>query len=190
MPEIQVTDDQLERLDALREELAAEVVGKYGHVRRRDAVEYLLDQHAEGTESGGTAGEAPGGDGDAVDPSSPTSGAGSGPGPGSDPGSGSGSGTDASPAESRGERGDETRVVPEGNGAGADADAAGGAGAEGDDDGGAMLDAMMNLLSEHEDKWREASGGDARYEVDLPDGSTDQARTKDDVRALLFEHYR
>jgi hypothetical protein len=48
---------------------------------------------------------------------------------------------------------------------------------------------MMNLLSAHDDKWREASG-DARYEVDLPDGNVESARTKDDVRALLFKHYR
>ncbi|MFC7176684.1 hypothetical protein [Halosegnis marinus] len=48
---------------------------------------------------------------------------------------------------------------------------------------------MMNLLDEHDDKWRE-SGGDEPYEVDLPDGSTETARTQDDVRGLLFRHYR
>ncbi len=58
--------------------------------------------------------------------------------------------------------------------------------ASGEDD--EQLNAMLSLLDTHEEKWREASG-DARYEVTLPDGSTEQARTKDDVRALLFKHY-
>ena len=39
--------------------------------------------------------------------------------------------------------------------------------AEGDGDD--QLDEMLSLLDTHEDKWREADG-DARYEVDLPDG--------------------
>ncbi|MDZ5812205.1 hypothetical protein U4E84_12720 [Halorubrum sp. AD140] len=61
--------------------------------------------------------------------------------------------------------------------------------ATGDEDGGAgQLDAMMSLLDTHADKWREADG-DARYEVDLPDGGVETARTKDDVRALLFRNY-
>ncbi|WP_435074642.1 hypothetical protein [Halorubrum sp. HHNYT27] len=57
-----------------------------------------------------------------------------------------------------------------------------------DDAGASQLDAMMSLLDTHEDKWREADG-DARYEVDLPDGDVETARTKDDVRALLFRNY-
>lgn len=55
--------------------------------------------------------------------------------------------------------------------------------------GGGQLNAMLSLLDTHDDKWREADG-DARYEVTLPDGTTETARTKDDVRALLFQHYR
>lgn len=58
--------------------------------------------------------------------------------------------------------------------------------AETDSDG--QLTAMLNLLETHRDKWREADG-DARYEVELPDGSSETARTKDDVRATLFKHY-
>jgi hypothetical protein len=168
MPEIEVTNDQLERLDALREELASEVVGKYGHVRRRDAVEYLLDQHAGGGEDGdGSVADATAGDGGAGS-DTPV-----------DAGSHSEAGDGATPASTPGGRAD-----------GEDGDAAA-AGADGEtDDDGAMLDAMMNLLDEHDDRWREASDGDARYEVDLPDGSTERARTKDDVRALLFEHHR
>ena len=59
---------------------------------------------------------------------------------------------------------------------------------EGDAGGSDQLNAMMSLLDTHGDKWREADG-DARYEVDLPDGSVETARTKDDVRALLFRNY-
>lgn len=54
---------------------------------------------------------------------------------------------------------------------------------------GDKLEEMMNLLETHRDKWREASG-EAPYEVDLPDGDVEPARTKDDVRALLFRHYQ
>ena len=59
---------------------------------------------------------------------------------------------------------------------------------EGDAGGSDQLNAMMSLLDTHGGKWREADG-DARYEVDLPDGSVETARTKDDVRALLFRNY-
>jgi hypothetical protein len=48
---------------------------------------------------------------------------------------------------------------------------------------------MLNLLEEHDGKWREADD-DARYEVDLPDGGTEMARTRDDVKAVLFKHHR
>ncbi len=50
------------------------------------------------------------------------------------------------------------------------------------------LNEMLDLLDTHSDKWG-SSNGDARYEVELPDGSVESARTKDDVRALLFRHY-
>jgi hypothetical protein len=55
--------------------------------------------------------------------------------------------------------------------------------------GGDLPSDPMNLLADHEDVWREGRG-DARYEVELPDGSVEEARTRGDVRALLFEHYR
>lgn len=58
-----------------------------------------------------------------------------------------------------------------------------------DDNGGdRQLNAMLSLLETHSDKWQSADG-DARYEVKLPDGSVESARTKDDVRATLFKHY-
>lgn len=70
-----------------------------------------------------------------------------------------------------------------------DGDDAGAAGdSDGDDAGASQLNAMMSLLDTHADKWREGDG-DARYEVDLPDGDVETARTKDDVRALLFRNY-
>jgi hypothetical protein len=59
-------------------------------------------------------------------------------------------------------------------------------GSEAGDDG--QLNAMLSLLETHSDKWHSADG-DARYEVELPDGSVESARTKDDVRATLFKHY-
>jgi hypothetical protein len=63
---------------------------------------------------------------------------------------------------------------------------AGGASSNG---GGSQLQAMMSLLKTHDDKWRKASSGDAPYEVDLPDGGTETARTKDDVKRILFTNY-
>jgi hypothetical protein len=53
--------------------------------------------------------------------------------------------------------------------------------------GGDPLAAANQMLREHDDKWRE--GSDEPYEVDLPDGRTESARTRDDVRQLLFRHY-
>ena len=47
---------------------------------------------------------------------------------------------------------------------------------------------LLNLLERHDDKWQEADG-DERYEVELENGSVETARTKDDVKAILFEHY-
>ena len=57
-------------------------------------------------------------------------------------------------------------------------------------DGADRLQAMMNLLDTHDDKWETSDADDEKYVVTLPDGETERARTKDDVRALLFRHYR
>ncbi|RCU45923.1 hypothetical protein DU504_00560 [Haloplanus salinus] len=152
MPEIEITPEQEERLRALQEDIARDVVGKYGHVRPRDAVEYLLDRHADDEESDVAASAAePGPDGADADDGS----------------------ADASAATTR---------VGADDGESTDGEA----GSGGDD---AMLNEMMSLLDTHGDKWGESSG-DERYQVDLPDGSTEQVRTKDDVKALLFKHYR
>ena len=55
-------------------------------------------------------------------------------------------------------------------------------------DSNAILSAANQLLNNHDDKWRKGSGEEP-YEVDLPDGSTADVRTKDDVKQLLFKHY-
>ncbi|WP_248896991.1 hypothetical protein [Haloplanus halobius] len=161
MPDIEITPEQEERLRALQEEIARDVVGKYGHVRPRDAVEYLLDRYEN---DDATA------DVDTVEPVNETG-----------DGTGDADESNADDATSSGDATDGTdataRVVSEGDD---DADAGG-------DD--AMLDEMMNLLDTHDDKWGESSG-DERYAVELPDGSSEQVRTKDDVKALLFKHYR
>lgn len=71
----------------------------------------------------------------------------------------------------------------------ADAEADRGDGPDGQGEaGGDQLTATLNLLETHDDKWSQADG-DARYEVELPDGSVETARTKDDVRAVLFKNY-
>lgn len=64
--------------------------------------------------------------------------------------------------------------------------AAGAPGGGGDSD--AVLSAANQLLNTHDGKWRKGSGEEP-YEVDLPDGSTADVRTKDDVKQLLFKHY-
>ena len=155
MPDIEITPEQEERLRALQEDIARDVVGKYGHVRPRDAVEYLLDRYE--------------------DDGKPAEG-----------------GAETTPDDAGTTNGATARVVTE-DGDPADGDDATDETADGDDgdSGGndAMLNEMMSLLDTHSDKWGDSSG-DERYAVDLPDGSTEQVRTKDDVKALLFKHYR
>jgi hypothetical protein len=181
MPEIRVTEDQLERLDEVRAELADEVVGKYGHVRPQDAIEYLLDCHTEDPADGAAAAEGAAGTGATVTTGGTTDVALE---PGDAGGALDGGASTGDDVDGAGGTGDDADDADD---AGTDdADVAGGAGGG----SGGMLDAMMNLLSAHDDKWREAGGGDSRYEVDLPDGTTEPARTQDDVRALLFKHYR
>jgi len=78
----------------------------------------------------------------------------------------------------------------------ADANEDGGGAADGDtvgnaestsDGPGSVLSAANQLLDTHDGKWRE--GDTEPYEVDLPDGTTEKVRTKDDIRGLLFKHY-
>lgn len=175
MPELEITEEQAAFLDSLRGALAEEVVGPYGNVRRQDALQFLIDHCDEPAQlvEDGAAGSMP------------------------DPGQGGTGTTDAKPDDDADEdAGDDADAEEADDEADDDADedeAAGGGGPPmptPGGDGDEMLDEMMNLLEEHDDKWSEADSGDAKYEVELPDGGTEQAPTKDDVRALLFKNYR
>ncbi|MFC5970598.1 hypothetical protein ACFPYI_04565 [Halomarina salina] len=91
------------------------------------------------------------------------------------------------------EDGDETEAGDEGDDSAeeenAGEDSESGSSFDSDTGGNDRLQAMMNLLETHDDKWRE-DDGEARYEIDLPDGSTETVQTRDDVRAVLFKNYR
>ncbi|MFB6131213.1 MAG: hypothetical protein ABEJ28_10375 [Salinigranum sp.] len=169
MPEIRITGEQSERLGDLQDRIERRLVGKYGHVRPQDAIEYLLDRYeaddlsdevlAAGIDAGGDADSTAGAAADVDDAAA--------------------AGADA--------EGDDADADDGATAGGATDDAGDGAEAAG---GAAMLDSMMNLLDANAEKWGEAESSDERYEVELPDGTTESARTKDDVRALLFKHYR
>jgi hypothetical protein len=227
MPELSVTEEQLERLEALRAELEAAFVEGYGHVRRRDAVDYLLDTHTppveervrsaldrtvrdeegaidypalqsiarntEGVKGSGMpaeemyeavleakVGEAEAEAGRPVDV-------------GADPVEGGAEEVDTD------EGGAEEVDADEGDDSGAngssgteptnDEEERGSVAGDASSNGGSQLQRMMGLLNTHDDKWRKAESGDAPYEVDLPDGGTEAARTKDDVKRILFTNY-
>ena len=160
MPEIEITADQQEYLEDLRSELEDDIVGPYGHVRISDAVQYLIDDH-DGTLDDVLA-EGTGG----VEES--------------DDGSGD---TEDEPETEDAETDEESDDADEDEADDEDANDE-----DESDSGEDRLSAMMSLLDTHDDKWRETEG-DARYEVDLPDGTTEDAGTKDDVRAVLFKNY-
>ncbi|MEF8840375.1 MAG: hypothetical protein V5A62_01945 [Haloarculaceae archaeon] len=251
MPELSVTEEQLERIEGLRADLEAAFVEGYGHVRRRDAVDYLLDTHAppveervrsaldrtvrdeegaidypalqsvarntEGVKGSGMTAEemyeavleakvreaeaghpvdvgAGSGDRTEADASGGVDDPGADGAPGADGGGGSiDAGTDTA-------EGDTDEVDdPEADGSEAD-DSSGTESTDGEEkpgsvagdaasNGGSQLQQMMSLLNTHDDKWRTAESGDAPYEVDLPDGGTKSARTKDDVKRILFTNY-
>lgn len=194
MPEISLTDDQRARLEEVRRDVEAAFVDTYGHARMEDAVEYLLDTYTppDDREDDDTpvaydriaTAEYPALQRVASDvPGVP------------------GSGIDAD--EMRGkllaELGPEKFTAKLGCENQADSkdstddsddasDADFDESADDDTGGGDLLSTANQLLDEHDDKWREGEG-DAPYEVDLPDRSTESARTKDDVRQLLFRHY-
>lgn len=159
MPDVSLTEEQLDRLDAVRSDLGA-YVGPYAHVRRRDAVEYLLDTY---TPPAGPPEDAAAG--------TPEHSAGEPDGE---------SEADGQTADSQAEE------VEDEDDAEADAPDTPDAGSGG---GGSPLQAAAALLEDHHEHWRK-SEGEAPYEVDLPDGSTEAVRTKGDVKRLLFKHYR
>ena len=283
MPELDVTEEQLERLEALRAELEGAFVDGYAHVRRRDAVDYLLDTYPPPAERAGEDGDdaRPGDEDGTVEErvraaldrevrdgagdidytalqavARETDGVkGSGMSAeemydavveatigrveagetdgveipttdradetertdetdGADAGDrdGSGDGTAGSDTSAEGTDSDEAGNADSGDAVdgdaatdgpeGSDPERAGGNGgtegtsgagdtasASAGGGGGSQLQQMMNLLETHDDKWRKAESGDAPYEVDLPDGGTEAARTKDDVKRVLFTNY-
>jgi hypothetical protein len=225
MPAISISDDQRERLRWIQRRLGDDV--EYGHVRPRDALEYLLDRFDEADDEPAaseavTSGSEPGRESSVErepgeDPeTASTVGNAFGETAGFAVVNGGGvnvvekngvagettDGTDEDDHDGAGE-GEDGTESDDGDAGQADGDTDGAASDEaldGDDgaDGDASADAddearlssVMSLLDDHDDRWSEASGGEEKYEVDLPDGTTERARTKDDVRALLFQHYR
>jgi hypothetical protein len=224
MPEIALTEDQYERLDAVREDLEDAFVDNYGYIPVEDAVEYLLDTYtppdrrdaaseyeriatAEYPQLQHVASEVPGVPGSGIDAdemrgkllaklgveefASRLEAA-------------SEAEPDGTTVDEDGDSGDESAAdtrakseltpdTPESSGSTAGTQRSSG----GLNESGVSVDttagddplaAVNRILSEHDGKWRE-SGGDEPYEVDLPDGTTESARTRDDVRQLLFQHY-
>ena len=193
MQTLEITDEQYAFIQRLRREISEEVVGKYGFVRERDALQFLIDNldgdlemdievdealHSSATDDvagsvdAAIAGEPePASSGEEVSYDESVE-------PESEPDD---SGADVDGSDEDGDDG-ETNADSGG------ADGGGDGNADADDDD--MLDEMMSLLETHDDKWEESSSSDYRYTVTLPDGSTEDVQTKDDVRALLFKNYR
>ncbi|MCU4924818.1 hypothetical protein OB905_02315 [Halobacteria archaeon AArc-dxtr1] len=186
MKSLEVTDEQYALVQHLREAISEQVVGKYGHVRERDVIQFLLDNVGEDldveldVDDVPTGADAEGLAAVAYDESSTAT-------------------ESADPVESvDGADGDETdeREEPEAEAESSDAETSDADSEEssGSDEGAAddddMLNEMMNLLDTHDDKWEESSSADYRYSVTLPDGTVEDVQTKDDVRALLFKNYR
>jgi hypothetical protein len=162
MPEIRLTEEQLERLEAVTADVEAAYVGRYGRATTADAIDYLLDTYTPPSDA-----TTPTGDTDDATPSSNGT-------------SVAAAGDDASQAEETSEAEPETA---------SETAASASTGGSGSGGGGSPLAAAAALLEENDDVWRK-SGGDAPYEVDLPDGSTEAVRTQGDVKRLLFKHYR
>jgi predicted flap endonuclease-1-like 5' DNA nuclease len=214
MPELSVSEEQLQRLESVREDLEAAYVGPYGTVRHEDALEYLLDTYtppADGETDAEDTAETTAIDADPDDEPAGdlTDIAGVGEATAAtlvDAGFDSIAAVrDADPAELTAADGiaekqaiDIKAEVADFDGAGSDdgtdaedggdTDAAGPGETE-DESPENTLQQAMSLLEQHDDKWRESSG-DEPYEVDLPDGGTEAVRTKDDIKRLLFKHWR
>ncbi len=202
MPELSVSEAQLEELESIREELEAAYVGEYGTVRTTDAVQYLLDTYSppERTEEGRSPADIEGltsidGVGEATAEALVIAGfrsvddvAAAAPGELTEvKGIGEEQAVDivAAAAEKEAEA---SESGPEGK-PGSDGSPSDGGGNQSDDSPEDTLQQAMSLLEAHDDRWRESSG-DEPYEVDLPDGSTEAVRTKDDIKRLVFKHWR
>ncbi len=165
MPELDITDEQASFLDALRDAIEDELVGPYGTVHRRDALQYLIDNYGEPDEllADGSAADVAG---EETDETVEAAG-------------------DAEGNETEGDEGDPDQSDESGGSSG------GGGGIPTPGGGGdGMLNEMLALMDEHDDRWTKADSEETKYEVELPDGSTETVQTQDDVRALLFKNYR
>ncbi|WP_439026031.1 hypothetical protein [Haloarchaeobius sp. DT45] len=170
MPELTISPEQQAFLESLRTEIQDEV--RYGHVRPRDALQYLIDHY----------------DGDDIDLD--VEGVAESPAQTEEADwSGDEDGETEQEAAEAVEAADSSEADSGGDDSAAEAEADGGSATTTPDSGEDRLNAMMNLMDTHDDKWREASKEDARYEVDMPDGTTEYVQTKDDVRARLFKNY-
>ena len=195
MQTLEVTDEQYAYIQHLREQISEQVVGKYGTVRERDAVQFLIDNLDDELDVDVE-----------FDPESPSDARAMSY--QEDDGGGTGEPTDTE--EDRSAEDEETDSAEDADAEDEDAEVedveeadaedaeTGSADEEGTSDGESsggeasdddMLDRMMNLLDTHDDKWDESPAADYRYRVDLPEGGTEDVQTKDDVRALLFKHY-
>lgn len=203
MQTLEVTDEQHAFIQQLRESIGENVVGKYGFVREQDAVQFLIDNlddelelevevDGESTTTAAVADtvsravddEATATDLEEVSYIENESVA-------DDEAESDGSaedeenGTDADDDDDSSSTDDSEDDSVD---ADEDDDSDAGDGGKADDDD--MLDEMMSLLETYDEKWEESSSADYRYTVTLPDGSTTDVQTKDDVRALLFKNYR
>lgn len=176
MIELSLTDDQLERLREIADELEDAYVGPYGSIRTEDAVDYLIDTYTPPEDADAEA-DLAGDAGDAADGDSGDD--------GSDAGDAADDGSEGAAADegTEGDGDDNEGEADDGDGTEMPTDAT-------SDGGAAQLQSMMSMLDDFDDKWRKAQSGEEPYEVDLPEGGTESARTKDDVRRVLFQHYR
>jgi len=164
MPTIEITAEQRERLEDVRVELEEHRLGPYGTIREVDAIEFLLDHYETGAEPGRSdADGAP--QEDAADDDDE----------GSENKEEAEDGNDENGDDGEADGNEEEESSEDGN--------------DENGDGSGRLNAMMQLLEEHDGKWEESDSEDGKYTVTLPDDTTENVRTKDDVRALLFKHY-
>jgi len=219
MPELSVTEDQRDRLEGVRRDVEKAYVDTYGSASLQDAVEYLLDTYTppedraavEGYDLVATAeypllqrvaSDVPDVPGSGIDAdemrgrllselgpatlaaeldrvADETEREDAGDETAARPGTDSDDATAAvrpdADAPSPGGDADDTSAPPSEEGSAASTS-------------GRTPTTPNRLLTAHDDRWRE-SDDETPYEVELPDGTTESARTKDDVRRILFRHY-
>lgn len=219
MPELSITERQHDRLEEVRQEVEAAYVESYGETRPQDAIEYLLDTYTPPEERAVVAAyeevatatyptlqqiasdveDVPGSGIEAAEMRGRLLAA---LGPetlaerlqaveteADDEASDGEPDLDSPSRTQAGPPADESTVDGnDGDGSAPAAQAESSSDDQTDAPSTSPLASVNKLLDDHAEKWRKGEG-DAPYEVDLPDGTTKAARTKDDVRQLLFRHY-